>query len=88
MNEPITLLSCQILGKTSFTFTNRNIWSTMVRDLRRIFRRNCALTATEIENECPESTHFRCGKKCLSKHRLVDNVQDCVDDSDELYNNS
>jgi hypothetical protein len=43
------------------------------------------LTSTEIENECPESTNFRCGKKCLSKHRLVDNSIDCAGSIDELH---
>jgi hypothetical protein len=87
MNEPTTLLSCQILGKTSFQFSSSG-WESILRNLRFVFQKNCALTAADLENECPETTHFRCGKKCLSKHRLVDNVHDCVDDSDEIYNNS
>jgi hypothetical protein len=87
MNEPATLLSCQILGKTSFKFISSG-WENVLRNLRPIFRKNCALTTADLENGCPETTHFRCGKKCLSKHRLVDYVQDCVDDSDEMYNNS
>jgi hypothetical protein len=87
MNEPTTLLSCQTLGNTSFKFDSTT-WVTVVHDLRQIFRQTCALTAANVENECPETTHFRCGKKCLSKHRLVDNMRDCFDDSDEIYNNS
>ncbi|UJR16810.1 hypothetical protein I4U23_003709 [Adineta vaga] len=31
---------------------------------------------------------FRCGQKCISKHRLVDYRRDCMDNSDEAFNGS
>jgi hypothetical protein len=88
INEPTTLLSCQMLGNTSFVFDSTATWDAVLRTVRWVFRGHCALTAIDLENECPKTTLFRCGKRCLSKHRLVDNVRDCLDNSDEIYNNS
>ena len=87
ISEPTTILSCQKINKLSFMLYP-TIWETFLRSVRLVFRRQCALTANNVEKDCPGTTQFRCGKKCLSKHRLMDNVQDCTDDSDEKYNNS
>jgi hypothetical protein len=76
-----------MLGKSSFIF-NGGTWDVILSNLRTVFRGICASTATDVEHDCPETTQFRCGKKCLSKHRLVDYKKDCEDDSDENYNNS
>jgi len=86
ISEPTTLVSCQIVNKIiSPSIYN---WDQMVRQLRPFFRQICASTATNVENDCPETTQFRCDKKCLSKHRLVDYQKDCEDNSDETYNQS
>jgi hypothetical protein len=87
MNEPSTLLSCQMINNISFLVTY-GTWDVMLRSIRSAFQRNCALTMTDVENDCPETTQFRCGKKCLSKHRLIDNARDCIDNMDETYNDS
>ena len=42
---------------------------------------NCETNATSLF-KCPKST------KCISKHRLVDGIQDCPGNEDERYNNS
>jgi hypothetical protein len=51
-------------------------------------RRRCSLVANGRERNCPDATQFRCENKCISKHRLVDYLQDCHNDIDETYNNS
>jgi hypothetical protein len=87
VNKPSTLLSCQMINNISFVLHSGS-WDFMLRNIRSAFQSNCALTMTDAENSCPETTQFRCGKKCLSKHRLVDNVRDCIDNMDETYNDS
>ncbi len=87
ISEPTTLLSCQIPSKIGFMIGFLR-WEAMLQILQRISIRICASTKTDVQNDCPEATQFRCGKKCLSKHRLVDYRTDCIDDSDEEYNDS
>jgi hypothetical protein len=37
---------------------------------------------------CQQVNSFHCGKKCISKHRLVDSFTECFDNSDETFNDS
>jgi hypothetical protein len=76
-----------MINNISFLVSSRS-WNDVLRPVTLAFQRNCALTMTDIENDCPETTQFRCGKKCLSKHRLVDIVRDCINNMDETYNGS
>ena len=87
MNNSTTRLTCQVLSQTNFGSYSSS-WASEMYRIGWGFRTYCALTIADLEKECPESTHFRCGKKCLSKHRLVDTMIDCVDRSDETYNDS
>ena len=59
-----------------------------IQDLKNIFRM-CLITLNEIHS-CNHSTMYQCSNssKCISKHRLMDGIQDCPFNDDETYNNS
>jgi hypothetical protein len=86
ISENSTVLACQ--PADLFPFTPKLRWDEQLNVLRNIVRFRCSTSADEKRNSCSEPTQFRCGKKCLSKHRLVDYIPDCVDHSDENFNSS
>ena len=48
----------------------------------------CSFRNDDAEKLCHETDLFRCGNKCISKHRLIDGYDDCWDRSDETFNGS
>ncbi|CAF3359840.1 unnamed protein product [Rotaria sp. Silwood1] len=48
----------------------------------------CSSKTNGKENDCSIENQFQCGKRCISKHRLVDYNSDCPDNIDEKYNES
>jgi hypothetical protein len=88
ISEPTTLLSCVMSNNISSISSHHILWDSMLPSIRRFSQRNCAWTVTDVENDCPKTTQFRCDKNCLSKHRLVDDVPDCANNSDEKYTDS
>ena len=70
-------------SETSYEHLN-----SLVYDLRSIFRM-CLVTPNEIDH-CHHSSMYQCSNssKCISKHRLVDGIQDCPFNDDETFNES
>ena len=64
-------------------------WLELVRAIQIHFRPCSTFVSSD---KCQETTHalFRCANttKCISTHRLVDDVSDCPRNEDETYNNS
>ena len=60
----------------------------LVQNVKDRFR-GCLVVANESHN-CNHSTMYRCenSTKCISKHRLVDGIQDCPLNDDEKFNQS
>lgn len=87
LSNPIIQLSCQIFREITKIMHDTPIKDILDR-IRFTFERFSALSKIEAKNNCPETTHFQCGKRCISKHRLIDGEIDCFDNSDEDYTNS
>jgi hypothetical protein len=85
ISEPSTTLSCELSHVRDF----RGNWLFQIGFIRTRMQKLCSLATDAKENHCPENIQFQCGNKCLSKHRLRNNIPDCIDSFDELnYNNS
>ena len=84
LSDPSIRLACELFvpGKL------RDDWVLQVTYVRKALIRQCSSRANTGENKCTKPTQFSCGKRCLSKHRLLDNLLDCLDLSDERYNDS
>ncbi|UJR16921.1 hypothetical protein I4U23_003819 [Adineta vaga] len=80
ISAPTTILSCELASATNF----QDFWLHQVPTIRTRLQRQCSLAIVINENYCSQPTQFRCGNKCLSKHRLRDNLADCVDRADEV----
>jgi hypothetical protein len=50
----------------------------------------CLVVVVNETKTCHNSTMYQCenSTKCISKHRLVDGIRDCVFDDDERFNQS
>ncbi len=82
--DPSTSLLCQPLSMFNIT---GNTWYGIIDGLVREFQQ-CSIDDKDNEDLCRWAGSFRCGKKCISKHRLVDSFKDCLDNSDETFNES
>jgi len=83
-SDPSVVLSCQFSNITNL----RGDWFTQSKLLRQYMHSRCSLGIAIKEMNCLEQSQFQCDNKCFSKYRLVNNLRDCDDGSDELYNNS
>ena len=84
LSEPSRILSCQSDNdKPFYKFSHQ-----MIIDYRKIMNLRCSSTLIGTVNDCPSTTQFQCGNRCLSKHRLTDYFNDCFDNMDEDYNQS
>lgn len=83
-SDPSIVLSCQFPNIS----TLRGDWLTQTKSVRIHMRKQCSLGRVIEESSCSEKSHFQCDKKCLSKHRLVNKIGDCLDGRDEAYNGS
>lgn len=84
LSEPSRNLSCQF----EYLLKSNKAWEDIVKVFRKIMNQNCSSVANGMTDNCPDKTHFQCGNKCLSKHRLNDYFKDCFDGIDEQYNDS
>lgn len=84
LSEPSRILSCQPgYDRELYQFSN-----SMLKEYKKAMNMRCSSTPDRTVADCPETTQFQCGNRCLSKHRLVDNFKDCLNNVDEEYNNS
>lgn len=84
ISDPSLSLSCTHLNRSDFPKS----WLLQIKSIRSQMHRQCSLNADADGNYCPENTQFKCGNKCLSKHRLVDQLNDCLNSIDEQRNDS
>ncbi|CAF1132501.1 unnamed protein product, partial [Adineta ricciae] len=84
LSQPSIILSCQHQNISNFPIG----WSAQILSIQRYIYQRCSLMANEQESVCLETNQFRCGNKCISKHRLLDDLADCPDNIDERYNES
>ncbi|CAF2099324.1 unnamed protein product [Rotaria magnacalcarata] len=88
ITEPTKLLSCQKTHKLELKVTDPLTRSNQIESVRILFSKICAIGVHGVGYDCSQSNQFRCGKKCISKHRLVDGLRDCTSLTDELYNDT
>lgn len=76
LSDPSTILACE---PAAHDFDIRS-WLKHAGELRLRLQQQCSLAVDLERDPCPNSTHFRCGKKCRSKHRLAARHSPCGGD--------
>ncbi len=87
ISEPSTILLCQSTS-VFLPVPSQYEWEYQFTRVRTAFFSQCSTSTNGRSEDCPENTQFRCGNRCISKHRLVDGKYDCMDRSDDNFNNS
>ncbi|CAF4303137.1 unnamed protein product [Rotaria sp. Silwood2] len=64
------------------------IYNDLILEVQKLFR-PCIIVSNETQY-CNHSTIYQCqnSTRCISKHRLVDSIQDCPFNDDEMFNQS
>jgi hypothetical protein len=82
--DPSELLLCQPISKIHSSLkTLKDMTSRFLEEYMQ-----CSMKDNDTVDLCRQTNVFHCGKKCISKHRLVDGFKDCFDKSDETFNDS
>ena len=82
-------LTCQHLQGSLADYSDNVDWLALLDKIQRHFR-PCSSLVNDDNCEQKADSLFRCpnSNKHISKHRLVDGIQDCPGNEDENYNNS
>ena len=84
LSDPSMRLACELIPRETF---GEN-WISQIKPAKNKLTRQCSPRDPRGQHYCFKPNQFSCGKRCLSKHRLLDNRPDCPDNIDESYNDS
>ncbi len=81
-------LTCHRFEDLKLKYADYSSMEELAKKIKNLFRR-CLTTVNTIYN-CNSSTMYQCisSTKCISKHRLLDGIDDCPFGDDETYNQS
>ncbi|CAF4624874.1 unnamed protein product, partial [Rotaria sp. Silwood2] len=84
LSQPSVIVACELPNVEII----RGRWIFQVAFFRRQVILQCSLKTYRKETRCSAPNQFHCGNRCISKHRLADCYTDCLDETDETYNQS
>ena len=79
---------CLDWNQLNFHFDSNVNWFELIRNIEHFFVAECFPKLKT--NHCFHSEQYRCANssRCISKRRLIDGVQDCIENDDETFQDS
>ncbi|CAF3879303.1 unnamed protein product [Rotaria magnacalcarata] len=84
LSKPSVILACELPDVQK----SRRNWVLEAAFFRKQMNMQCSLKTNRKDNYCSLANQFRCGKKCISTHRLLNNQIGCFNRIDENFNES